>query len=163
MGVILSPREHTKAGVRAAMSQDNDRDFDKPETFEQFWDYYVGEHKKKATRVLHFIGTTAAVGCLAGGLLTRRRWLLLVAPIAGYGPAWISHFFIEKNRPATFTYPLWSLQADFVMWWKTATGTMQAEVDRVTREQEERAARKLAREEEASAKSATQAQTEAVN
>jgi hypothetical protein len=106
---------------------------DRIETFEEFWDYYVGEHKEPATRLLHFLGTTAAMGCLAGGLLTRRRWLLLVAPVVGYGPAWISHFFVEKNRPATFKYPLWSLQADLVMWWKIATRQMQAEVERVTR------------------------------
>lgn len=110
----------------------------KIETFEEFWDYYVGEHKKKATRVFHFVGTTAAFGCFAGGLLTRQRWLVLIAPFCGYGPAWISHFFIEKNRPATFKYPLWSLQADFVMWWKMLSGQMQAEVDRVMRKQEER-------------------------
>ena len=103
------------------------------ETFEEFWDFYVGEHKEKATRVLHFIGTTAAMGCLAGGLLTKRRWLLLLAPVCGYTPAWISHFFIEKNKPASFKYPLWSLQADFVMWWKTVKGEMDAEVERVTR------------------------------
>jgi len=111
------------------------------ETFEQFWDFYVGEHKKKTTRILHFVGTTAAMGCLAGGLLTKRRWLLLAAPIAGYGPAWISHFFVEKNKPASFKYPLWSLQADFVMWWKTISGQMQAEVDRVVRQEEEEKAR----------------------
>jgi hypothetical protein len=108
------------------------------ETFEQFWDFYVGEHKKKATRIFHFVGTTAAVGCLAGGLLTKKRWLLLLAPICGYGPAWISHFFIEKNKPASFKYPLWSLQADFVMWWKTISGQMQAEVDRVVRQEIDR-------------------------
>lgn len=132
----------------------------KIETFEQFWDFYVGEHKKKATRVLHFIGTTAAVGCVATGLLTKKRWLLLVAPVAGYGPAWISHFFIEKNKPASFKYPLWSLQADFVMWWKTLSGQMQAEVDRVVREQAERAAKA-----EASSVDAERAsiQSEAVN
>jgi hypothetical protein len=107
------------------------------ESFEEFWDFYVGEHKKPATRALHFVGTTAAVACVAGGLLTKRRWLLLVAPFAGYGPAWASHFFIEKNKPASFTYPLWSLQADFVMWWKIASRQMQAEVDRVIRQEEE--------------------------
>lgn len=106
-------------------------DDDRIETFEEFWDYYVGEHAAKSTRVLHFIGTTAAMSLLAGGLLTRRRWMLLLAPIAGYGPAWISHFFIEKNRPATFKYPVWSLQADLVMWWKMVTFTMEAEVERV--------------------------------
>ncbi|HVH42877.1 MAG TPA: DUF962 domain-containing protein, partial [Labilithrix sp.] len=109
----------------------------KIETFEQFWDYYVGEHKKKATRLVHFVGTTAAIGCVAGGLLTKRRWLLLLAPVVGYGPAWASHFFIEKNKPLTFEYPLWSLRADFVMWWKTLSGQMQAEVDRVLRQEEE--------------------------
>ena len=110
----------------------------KIETFEQFWDFYVGEHRKKATRLFHFVGTTAAVSCAAVGLLTKRRWLLLVAPFFGYGPAWISHFFIEKNKPATFKYPLWSLQADFVMWWKTLSGQMQAEVDRVVRQELEK-------------------------
>ena len=132
----------------------------KIETFEQFWDFYVGEHRKKTTRILHFIGTTAAVGCLAGGLLTKRRWLLLVAPLCGYGPAWFSHFFIEKNKPATFTYPLWSLQADFVMWWKTLSGQMQAEVDRVLRQEAE----KLQREaEDAADRERAPVQSEAVN
>jgi hypothetical protein len=111
----------------------------KIENFEQFWDFYVGEHSKKATRLFHFVGTTAAMGCVAGALLTKNRWLLLAAPFAGYGPAWISHFFIEKNKPATFKYPLWSLQADFVMWWKMVNGKMQAEVDRVLRQREEQA------------------------
>jgi hypothetical protein len=110
------------------------------ESFEQFWDYYVSQHQKTATRVLHFIGTTAAACCLAGGLLTKRRWLLLVAPVAGYGPAWIGHFFIEKNRPATFTHPLWSLRADLLMWWKMATRQMRAEVERVMREEGEKIA-----------------------
>ncbi len=109
------------------------------ESFEEFWPYYVGEHKKKATRIMHFVGTTAAVSCFATGLLTRHKWLMAVAPICGYGPAWVNHFFIEKNKPATFKYPTWSLQADFVMWWKMVKGEMQAEVDRVVREQEERA------------------------
>lgn len=103
------------------------------ETFEQFWDFYVGEHKEKATRILHFIGTTTAVGLVATGILTRRYWLILIALAAGYGPAWFSHLVIEKNRPASWKYPLWSLRADFVMWWKMVNGDMQAEVDRVVR------------------------------
>lgn len=112
-----------------------DETHEKIETFAQFWDFYVGEHKDKNTRLLHFIGTTLAISCVAGGLLTRKRWLLLLAPICGYGPAWFSHFFVEKNKPASFTYPLWSLRADLVMWWKTIRGEMQAEVDRVTQGQ----------------------------
>lgn len=107
------------------------------QSFEEFWPYYVKEHQKKATRILHFIGTTAAAGCLAGGLLTKRRWLLAVAPVVGYGPAWIGHFFIEKNRPATFQHPVWSFRADLVMWWKMATRKMDAEVERVLAEERE--------------------------
>lgn len=117
-------------------------DDDRIESFEEFWDFYVSEHSSKATRILHFIGTTTAVGLLAGGLLTRRRWMLLLAPFAGYGPAWISHFFIEHNRPATFKYPAWSLKADFVMWWKMVTDTMDAEVERVAQAKAQTAAAK---------------------
>lgn len=109
----------------------------KIETFEEFWDLYVGEHRSASTRILHFIGTSAAIGCLAGGLLTKRRWLLLVAPLVGYGPAWVSHFFVEKNKPLSFTYPLWSLRADFLVWWKTLSRQMQAEVDRVIQQEVE--------------------------
>lgn len=111
-------------------------DGDRFQTFEEFWPFYVKEHAKKSTRILHFIGTTAAMGCLAGGLLTKKRWLLACAPVAGYGFAWASHFFVEKNRPATFTYPKWSLQADFVMWWKMVRGEMDAEVERVMAEED---------------------------
>lgn len=110
------------------------------ESFEEFWPYYVGEHAKKSTRSLHFAGTTAALGCVAWGLLLRKKWLLALAPVAGYGPAWISHFFIEKNRPATFKYPTWSLYADLVMWSKMIQGTMDAEVERVVADREKAAA-----------------------
>jgi hypothetical protein len=100
-------------------------------TFEEFWPFYVKEHSKKSTRTLHFIGTTAAFACVAGAVVLKKRWLLALAPVVGYGPAWVSHFFIQKNRPATFKYPLWSLKADMVMWWKIARGEMDAEVERV--------------------------------
>jgi hypothetical protein len=103
-------------------------------TFEEFWPYYVGEHSKKTTRTIHFVGTTAVMGLVAYAAVRRKVWPLLVAPFAGYGPAWFSHFFIEGNKPATFKYPLWSLKADFVMWSKMARGTMDAEVERVLAE-----------------------------
>ena len=120
----------------------SDNDF---RTFEEFWPFYVKEHSKKSTRVVHFIGTTAAMACVAGGLLTKKRWLLAVAPVAGYGGAWFSHFFIEHNKPATFKYPLWSLRADFVMWSKMVRFQMDDEVERVFREErEEQAARESA-------------------
>jgi hypothetical protein len=100
-------------------------------TFEEFWPFYVGEHSKKLTRTFHFIGTTAALGCTAGALLTGNVLLLAAAPVVGYGPAWVSHFFIEKNRPATFRYPLWSLRGDLRMWGLMLTGRMDAEAERL--------------------------------
>lgn len=110
------------------------------ESFEEFWPFYVKQHSKKATRTLHFVGTTAALGCVAWGVVLRKWWLVALAPVAGYGPAWISHFFIEKNKPATFTYPAWSLYADFVMWSKIIQGTMDAEVEHIMeRDQAEKA------------------------
>jgi hypothetical protein len=102
------------------------------QSFEEFWPFYVREHSKKTTRQLHFLGTTAAMACVAAAALLGKRKLLLLAPLVGYGPAWIGHFFVEHNRPATFKYPLWSLKADLVMWSKTLAGTMDAEVDRAT-------------------------------
>ena len=106
----------------------------KIQSFEEFWPFYVKEHAKKSTRTLHFIGTTAAMACIAGAVLTRKKWLLAIAPVVGYGPAWVSHFFVEGNKPASFTYPLWSFRADLVMWAKIATGKMDAEVERVLAE-----------------------------
>ena len=100
-------------------------------TFEEFWPFYVSQHSKKATRTLHFIGSTLALGAVAAATVTRRPALLLGAPLAGYGFAWVSHFFVEQNRPATFTYPAWSLMGDARMWWMTLNGTMDAEVERV--------------------------------
>lgn len=105
------------------------------ESFEEFWPFYVKEHSLKATRSLHFVGTTAAVACLAAGVLLRKKWLVALAPVCGYGPAWVSHFFIENNKPASFKYPAWSLKADFIMWGKIARGEMDAEVERVLAEE----------------------------
>jgi hypothetical protein len=106
-------------------------------TFEEFWPFYVSQHSKKATRILHFVGTTGAMACVAGGLLTKRRWLLALAPVVGYGPSWIGHYFVEGNKPATFKYPVWSLRADMVMWWKMVRREMDAEVERVLAEERE--------------------------
>jgi len=100
-------------------------------TFEEFWPYYVRAHSEKGNRRLHFIGTTAALALAAGGVVFRRPSMLLLAPVVGYGCAWIGHFFIEGNVPATFGHPLWSLKADFIMWSKMIQGSMDAEVERV--------------------------------
>jgi len=98
------------------------------ETYADFWPYYLQEHAKPATRTLHFIGTGLAVATVAAALITGRAWLAVVALFAGYGPAWIAHFFVEKNRPATFTYPLWSLISDFRMAFTWLTGRLNEEL-----------------------------------
>jgi hypothetical protein len=100
-------------------------------SFEDFWPFYVRAHANETNRTLHFVGLTLAVGSAALGLLTRRPALLLAAPVLGYGFAWVGHFAVEGNTPATFGHPLWSLRGDFEMWWKIATGTMNEEVERV--------------------------------
>jgi hypothetical protein len=103
-------------------------------SFEEFWPFYVSEHSHPSNRALHFMGSTLAMGSLAAGLLTRRPGFFLAAPLLGYGCAWVGHFLVEGNRPATFKYPLWSLRGDARMWWKTLTGVMEAEVERVAKE-----------------------------
>ena len=101
-------------------------------SFEEFWPYYVAEHSKPGTRALHALGTTAALACLAT-CIARRKWSLLpLAFIPGYGAAWIAHFLIEKNKPATFDYPLWSFIADYKMVGLMLAGKMDAEVERST-------------------------------
>ena len=107
-------------------------------SFEEFWPHYVAEHSQPATRTLHALGTTAGVAC-ALSLIAQRKWKLLpVALIPGYGAAWLAHFLIEKNKPATFDHPLWSLRGDYKMIGMMLSGEMDAEVERVlqTRENE---------------------------
>jgi len=100
------------------------------ESFEDFWPLYLREHAKPATRALHYLGTGSATACMVAFLATLDPWLLLAVPVAGYGPAWISHFFIEKNRPATFTHPLWSLLGDFRMAFVWLTGHIDEDLRR---------------------------------
>jgi hypothetical protein len=86
------------------------------QSFGEFWPFYLGEHSNPKTRTAHFIGTSSVILVLVFSLVSARYLLLLALPVVGYAPAWISHFFIEKNRPATFRYPLYSLMADFKLW-----------------------------------------------
>jgi hypothetical protein len=98
-------------------------------SFAEFWPFYLREHAKQRTRALHFAGTTLVIA-IAGFTVVTGRWpWLLAIPLAGYGFAWIAHFQVEKNKPATFTYPLWSLAADFKMWWLWVTGRLERELD----------------------------------
>ncbi len=85
-------------------------------TFAEFWPFYLREHSKASTRALHYVGTSLVVAIAVAAVLTGRWGWLIALPLAGYFFAWVAHFGVEKNRPATFTYPLWSLAADFRMW-----------------------------------------------
>jgi hypothetical protein len=98
--------------------------------FAEFWPHYLGEHAKPTTRALHFAGTGAGLFVFSLGVISGNYWLLLVALVCGYGPAWVGHFFVEKNRPATFRHPLWSLAADFRMFFFFVTGRLDAELNR---------------------------------
>ena len=100
-------------------------------SFREFWPFYVREHRKSVTRALHFVGSTFVLAIAAAAVVTDRPWLLLAMPIVGYGFAWVGHFGFEKNRPATFKYPVYSFLADWVMYGKILSGTMRAEVERV--------------------------------
>lgn len=99
-------------------------------SFAEFWPVYLREHSRPHTRALHYIGTSLVVALALFALFTGKWLWLLALPVAGYLFAWIGHFAVERNRPATFTYPLWSLAADFRMWWLWLTGRIGPELER---------------------------------
>lgn len=101
-------------------------------TYEEFWPFYVSQHRHAVNRGLHFVGTTLVILCLVPTVLISPLWLT-AAPFAGYGFAWIGHFFFEKNKPATFSYPLWSLRGDFRMYRLMLLGKLTPEIERAAR------------------------------
>ena len=106
------------------------RDQNRITTYAAFWPFYLGEHRVRLTRTLHFIGTSLAVGFFVLAFWSGNLWYLPAALVQGYAWAWASHFFIEKNRPATFTYPGWSFISDWRMWALMLTGQLSAELDK---------------------------------
>jgi hypothetical protein len=100
-------------------------------TFAEFWPYYVGEHSKRATRVLHYCGTAIATGSLVWLIATGRWYFFPLAFIPGYAFAWVAHFLVEHNKPATFKHPLWSFISDYKMFGMMLLGRMnRAEIER---------------------------------
>ena len=91
-------------------------------TFKEFYPYYLDEHKDKKTKLVHFIGTCFSIFFLVRLFLTLNPLNLLFALLAGYGFAWFGHFFVEKNKPATFTYPFFSLIGDYKMFYEILLG-----------------------------------------
>lgn len=100
-------------------------------TFDEFWPFYLGEHRKRANRFLHVTGTTLALGLLIRAFERSEWYLVPVAIVSGYALAWIGHFAIEKNRPATFRHPFLSFAGDIRMWLLTLTGRIEEEIERV--------------------------------
>ena len=88
----------------------------------EFYPFYLGQHSLALNRRLHFLGTSLLIGLGAAAIATRQWWWLALMPVPGYGFAWIGHFVFEKNKPATFTYPIYSLICDFRMYWDILRG-----------------------------------------
>lgn len=106
---------------------------DRITSYAEFWDFYIREHSKPLTRVLHFIGTLLGILLLFYFIAAGRWYFFPLFFVVGYAFAWFAHFVVEKNRPATFKYPLWSFISDFKMLGYMLTGRMGDEVERVLR------------------------------
>ena len=91
-------------------------------SLKEFYPFYLSEHQNTTSRILHFIGTLLAIVSVIGGILFHDFRFMLAVPFLGYGFAWVGHFFFEKNKPATFQYPGYSLASDFILFWDLLNG-----------------------------------------
>ena len=89
---------------------------DRYASFAEFYPFYLSEHANPMCRRLHFVGMSLVLGFLVAAIASGNAWWLAAVPVAGYGFAWAGHFYFEHNHPATFTYPIWSLMGDWVMY-----------------------------------------------
>lgn len=91
-------------------------------SFREFYPYYLGEHADVRCRRLHFAGSWVVLLVVVAAVVSANAWWLVLAPVAGYGFAWVGHYVFEKNRPATFSHPLYSLMGDWRMFWDILRG-----------------------------------------
>ena len=96
---------------------------DRIKTYSEFYQFYHTEHQNKTSRILHFTGTFLVFVLLLLAVLNGWGWEWLFLPLVGYGFAWVGHAFFEKNKPATFKYPFWSLIADFKLFFEILFGS----------------------------------------
>jgi hypothetical protein len=101
----------------------------KARDFAEFWPLYLGEHSRPLTRRIHVAGTLFGVILIVGGIVITPM-LALLGVAVGYGFAWLAHFFVERNHPATFGHPWWSLMGDLKMTMLFVTGRLDGEVRR---------------------------------
>ena len=100
-------------------------------TYREFWPRYLGAHADRRTRALHYLGTAGALACVAAAVLMIDWLWLIAALVIGYGPAWLAHAIFERNRPETFSHPLWSLLSDFRMLGLFVSGRLGGELRRI--------------------------------
>ncbi len=93
-------------------------------SFRAFYPFYLSQHADLTCRRLHVVGSTLVLCLLAYTLWSQQWGLLLALPVLGYGFAWVGHFVFERNKPATFEYPLYSFMGDWVMYWQWLTGRL---------------------------------------
>ena len=98
--------------------------------FDEFWPRYLRAHSDPRTRAFHVAGTIAGSACVIAAIAMRNAWLVPIGLVAGYGPAWFSHAFIEHNKPETFRAPFASLRGDYLMAWHVLRGTIDSEMSR---------------------------------
>lgn len=91
-------------------------------SLKNFYPFYLKEHSNSTSRILHFIGTSLVLLLIPAAVLFNDAKLLILIPFVGYGFAWVGHFFFEKNKPATFQYPGYSLASDFILFWDLLRG-----------------------------------------
>ena len=99
-------------------------------SYEEFWPFYLQEHAQPRTRHFHYVGTGLVISIGVIAVLVQRWLWLATMPVAGYFFAWVSHAFVERNKPASFTHPLWSLISDFRMFFLWISGRLGPELDR---------------------------------